>query len=192
MTSDSTLRVGDVEREQVATVLGEHLSAGRLAISEFESRLDTLYAARTRGELDAVLADLPTTPLFGPGPQPPRLGPRAGPWWTPWALTGVICLLVWLTVSLIQGHPLYFWPVWVIGPWGAVLLVRAATGGPRSRRSERRREDPVWLPPGCGWPMRFGCSSGPPTDTPDSKGSRHGEAHLDSVRLRRRGGRGRR
>ena len=24
---------------------------------------------------------------------------------------------------------LYFWPVWVIGPWGAVLLAQAITGG---------------------------------------------------------------
>jgi hypothetical protein len=135
MTSDSTIRVGDLEREQVASALGQHLSAGRLAISEFESRLDAVYTARTRGELDAVLADLPATPPSHPRPQPPRPGVPAGGRWMPWAVTGAICLAVWLTTSLIQGHPLYFWPLWVIGPWGGVLLVHAATGCRRPKRS---------------------------------------------------------
>ena len=41
---------------------------------------------------------------------------------------------------------LYFWPAWVAGPWGAVLVVRTAaglTGGeprPRAVEQERRRE----------------------------------------------------
>jgi hypothetical protein len=138
MTTDAALRVGDVERERVAAVLGQHLSAGRLAISEFESRLDAVYAARTRGELDAVLADLPTTPVAEPRPQPPWLGAAAATRWMPWALTGGICLLVWLTVSLLQGDLLYFWPLWVIGPWGVALLVHAATGGRRRVRPGAR------------------------------------------------------
>jgi Domain of unknown function (DUF1707) len=126
-TDRAGVRVGDLEREKVAAALGEHMAAGRLALIEFEGRLDTVYAARTRGELDAVLADLPTTSLPRPRPQPPWPGLPMGASWTPWALAGAICLLVWLTVSLIQGRPLYFWPLWVIGPWGAVLLAHTAT-----------------------------------------------------------------
>lgn len=39
---------------------------------------------------------------------------------------GVICLAVWFASALIRGHQDDFWPVWVIGPWGAVIAARAA------------------------------------------------------------------
>jgi hypothetical protein len=130
--ADSTLRTSDAEREHVVAALGLHLSVGRLTMSEFENRLDTAYAARTRRELDAVLADLPTTPPQ-PAPPPPRRNPLAGRRWAPWALTGAICLLIWVAASSAQGHPLYFWPFWVVGPWGAMLLTQAAIARTRSR-----------------------------------------------------------
>ena len=131
MSIDSSVRRGDAEREHVVAALGRHLSVGRLTMSEFESRLDTVYAARTRGELDAVLADLPTTAPPPPHPPPPRLVPSAGRPWTPWALAGGISLLIWVTTSFAQGHPLYFWPIWVIGPWGVVFLAQAVLAHPR-------------------------------------------------------------
>jgi hypothetical protein len=34
-----------------------------------------------------------------------------------------INLAIWLLVSVSNGNPVYFWPMWVAGPWGAVLLV---------------------------------------------------------------------
>ena len=102
MSLDSTLRVGDVDREHVVAVLGQHLGLGHLTVQELENRLDTAYAARTRGELDAVLAGLPAigSPRPLPSPPPPRSSPSAGtPWttwapWAPWVLTGAICLLI--------------------------------------------------------------------------------------------------
>jgi Domain of unknown function (DUF1707)/Cell wall-active antibiotics response 4TMS YvqF len=53
------LRVSDAERERAATALREHLAEGRLTLDELTERLDRIYAARTRGELDTVSADLP-------------------------------------------------------------------------------------------------------------------------------------
>ena len=147
MSLDSTLRIGDADRDRVVAVLGQHLALGHLTINELENRLDTAYAARTRGELDAVLAGLPAIGPPRPLPPPPRPSPSAGspgtreaPWaswapWAPWVLTGAICLLIWVTTSLAHGHPLNFWPIWVIGPWGAVLLAHAALA--RSRWSRR-------------------------------------------------------
>lgn len=120
------IRIGDAERERSAAALGRHTALGRLTITEFQDRLDVVYAARTSAELDGVLVDLPP-----PGPVPrPAVRPPT-PAWAPWALTGTVCLVVWLATSLAQGHPLGFWPFWVIGPWGAVLLARTA--------QERRR-----------------------------------------------------
>ena len=144
MSLDLTLRIGDADRDRVVAVLGQHLGLGHLTMQGLENRLDTAYAARTRGELDAVLAGLPAIgpprPLPSPSP-PPRSSPSAGtPWtrfapWAPWVLTGAICVLIWVTTSVAHGHPLYFWPFWVIGPWGAVLLAHAALA--RTRRSIR-------------------------------------------------------
>lgn len=53
------LRVSDAEREAVAQALGDHHATGRLDASEWTERLESAFAARTRGELDALLADLP-------------------------------------------------------------------------------------------------------------------------------------
>lgn len=43
----------------MATVLREHCAAGRLNFDELDSRIGAVYSANTRGELHAVLADLP-------------------------------------------------------------------------------------------------------------------------------------
>jgi hypothetical protein len=128
------IRIGDAEREQVAARLNEHVGAGRLDLAEYEERVDRVYAARTRADLEAVTADLPAPRAARPAPQlpfpvPPGM-PRlpAAAMWAPWALVGVITLVVWVATSLGAGHPLPFWPVWVIGPWGGVLLLGTLTG----------------------------------------------------------------
>lgn len=122
----STIRIGDAEREQSVVLLGGHTALGRLTLTEFESRVDVVYAARTQPELDAVLADLPVPePKLGWRPAAlPKQGSPA-PAWTPWAVTGAICVLIWIVTSFAHGEPLAFWPFWVIGPWGVVLLARA-------------------------------------------------------------------
>ena len=139
-TTVPALRIGDADREDVVTALGRHLSVGRLTLPEFESRLDTVYAATTRAELDTVLADLPAEARPSP-PRPPILFLREAwapwasrAWWMPWTLTGAVCLLIWVATSAAQGHPDYFWPIWVIGPWGAMLLAHTAIAGTRPRR----------------------------------------------------------
>jgi hypothetical protein len=56
---DSNLRAGDHDRDAVADILREQHLAGRLATDEFQERLDRCYAAKTYGELDELVADLP-------------------------------------------------------------------------------------------------------------------------------------
>jgi Mrp family chromosome partitioning ATPase len=53
------LRVSDAEREHVASLLHRALERGLLDLAEFSTRVDAAMAARTRGELNAVLVDLP-------------------------------------------------------------------------------------------------------------------------------------
>ncbi len=129
---DPDLRASDVERERAADELGEHLALGRISADELETRLDAVYAARTRGALDEVLRDLPV-PVHVPVHAASQPSPPSPCGWASWALTGVVCLLVWLCTSVAHGEAAGFWPVWVIGPWGLVVLARAL---PRARRGE--------------------------------------------------------
>ena len=55
------LRAADTDRAAVAAVLGQHMSAGRLTLEEYDERLTRAYAAKTFGELDQLTADLPST-----------------------------------------------------------------------------------------------------------------------------------
>ena len=53
------LRVSDDERRHVVALLERATGRGLIDIEEFTTRVDTALAARTRGELNAVLLDLP-------------------------------------------------------------------------------------------------------------------------------------
>jgi len=65
MRSDSRIRASDADRDRVASLLQEHHAAGRLTADEFAERIDAALRARTLGELDALLADLPHIDLRG-------------------------------------------------------------------------------------------------------------------------------
>ncbi len=53
------LRASDADRAATAELLQRHYAAGRLEAHEFEERVGRCYAARTMGELDDLVADLP-------------------------------------------------------------------------------------------------------------------------------------
>ncbi|RMI33968.1 DUF1707 SHOCT-like domain-containing protein [Nocardia stercoris] len=84
--ADRDLRVSDAEREHVGELLQKAVGLGMLSLGEFTERMDTALAAKTRGELNAVLVDLPGIRLTGqqaPQPQYPPTGPQY-PWPGPW------------------------------------------------------------------------------------------------------------
>lgn len=162
------LRASDADRSAVAEVLGSHMSAGRLTVAEYDERLARTYASRTYGELAELTADLPTEPA-GPrtSPAPADSGAHAaprpaawagGPWahgwgarcrpgggslravWGSWLSTALIVLTIWAATSLASGGWIYPWPIWVIGPWGAVLLAQTLTGSHRGAGDDRQPE----------------------------------------------------
>ena len=53
------MRVGDRDREQVATALRRHFVQGRLSTDELEERIGATVHARTRRDLAAAMAGLP-------------------------------------------------------------------------------------------------------------------------------------
>jgi hypothetical protein len=63
-------RAADADRDQTVTLLREHVVVGRLTLDEFSERVGGALAARTRGELDALVADLPARPQ--PEPEATR------------------------------------------------------------------------------------------------------------------------
>jgi hypothetical protein len=53
------MRVSNDDRERVARVLHDSMAEGRLTVGELEERLDKVYAAKTFGDLEPLLRDLP-------------------------------------------------------------------------------------------------------------------------------------
>ncbi|MEC3914354.1 DUF1707 SHOCT-like domain-containing protein [Nocardia sp. CDC160] len=72
---DRDLRVSDVEREHVGRLLQRAVGLGMLSLGEFTERMDTALAAKTRGELNTVLVDLPGIRLVGQPTQAPAPAP---------------------------------------------------------------------------------------------------------------------
>jgi DUF1707 SHOCT-like domain len=69
----SQIRLSDAERDEAARLLGEHYAAGRLTREEHDERTTAAFAARARGELPPLFADLP-----GGSPwNQPAAAPRA-------------------------------------------------------------------------------------------------------------------
>jgi len=68
------LRASDADRDRTADLLRDALGEGRLTAEEHAERVGAVYAARTVGELEAVVADLPRPPAA------PRHEPAARPY----------------------------------------------------------------------------------------------------------------
>lgn len=132
------------ELESAAERALERLTAavgrGELGLDEFDRRSGVVASATSTGEVRAALAGLDPVQaapaLVGPalvsssgraiaarrrGPSPER---RA------WAVVAAVNLAVWLLLALTVG-PVYFWPFWVIVPWGLVLLSRRIAASSR-------------------------------------------------------------
>jgi Domain of unknown function (DUF1707) len=164
MAADPNIRASDEDRDKTASLLREHHAVGRLTAEEFNERLDSAYAAKTVGELDALLADLPGIDLYrlpdanlqrgrhvpGHSSALAAMAEAAGEldrahirmstaWqaaWGSWFTTSLILFVVWAISGF--GYP---WPLWVAGPWGAILLGRWITGHHPSGRPPRRRPE---------------------------------------------------
>jgi hypothetical protein len=149
------MRAADSDRQRVAEALQTALNEGRLTLDEYDERLRDAYAARTYGELDRLLDDIPGTrptehsqviPATKVS-QPTMTSTRPWAVWGSWVGVAVLTVGIWAVASIASGEFLYFWPIWVIGPWGAVLLFRTISwpthgvphGRARGHRDRRRR-----------------------------------------------------
>ena len=74
-TAGADVRASDADRDRVSDILRDALAEGRLDAHEHSERLDAVYAAKTMGELEPLVRDLPTPS----GPSADRSGPHAEP-----------------------------------------------------------------------------------------------------------------
>lgn len=98
MARRATLRAADADREHVAERLRRAAGEGRILAEELEERLEAVFAARTYGELDAVVADLP-----GSTPARPRERSRSLALPHPALIVALVFLLPVLLALLIAA-----------------------------------------------------------------------------------------
>ncbi|MGC4887787.1 DUF1707 SHOCT-like domain-containing protein [Micromonospora sp. DT227] len=158
------MRAADRDREAVAERLRVALEEGRLGLHEYDERLARTYGARTYGELDEVVADLPgpapaersalapaaptpppapvapSTPVAG-DPETPETRSRLLGLWLPWLRVAAILVPIWLIGAVASGHAAGVWPLWVLGPWGGLVLMQSVglIGADHGRKRRDRR-----------------------------------------------------
>jgi hypothetical protein len=149
------MRAGDGDRQTVADQLKAALDEGRLDLSEYDERLQKTYGAKTYGDLQGLLDDLPGTvpPAHSQvqsyqaaaAPHAPADAPqdRSGArqmatWVGPYAGLIVVCTIIWAITSASAGHLTYYWPVWMLIPLVFGVLGQMG-GGSRGRSRDARR-----------------------------------------------------
>ena len=65
--SNDAILASDAERHQAVALLSDACGEGRLTLEELSDRTRAVFAARTRGDLASITADLPKTALASPG-----------------------------------------------------------------------------------------------------------------------------
>lgn len=147
----ATLRASDADRDLVARVLATAYADGRLDREEHDQRAETVTAARTLGEIPALMSDLipETTPSKALDPlavaSPAQLREQATEAWLERrrsAFLGFVgpTLICWAVYLAVNGFSLtgFPWPLIVMAAT-AVNLLRTALSGQEIRREELRR-----------------------------------------------------
>lgn len=129
-------RVGDAERSRTVEVLKEAHVAGYLTLADIDERLSAALAARTRDDLERLLADLPPEwrsrqyPRQDPQPPVPR-GRAVAP-----VLLRLLPLVVLVAVVVLAVTRGFFFPWLLLWVW-FVFGRRHRHGGWNGRDSNR-------------------------------------------------------
>jgi Flp pilus assembly protein TadB len=128
MARRAVLRASDAERDEVAERLRQAAIDGRLLAEELEDRLAAALTARTHGELDALVADLPQ-------PRSRRRGgipvPRTGPEIALAIVLAVLAVIVLMGLALLMAGVFFLWGFWIV--FGFMFFGRGHRGAWRQR-----------------------------------------------------------
>ena len=123
---DRSIRASDADRERVARILRDHAVVGRLTTEDLDERTGRAFGARTLGELDALLSDLPRERRHYPAPARTVLMLLAEG--VLWVLVGVVIV----TIAIL----------WALAWTGARLAAAVAARALDSRRAPALRAGP--------------------------------------------------
>jgi Domain of unknown function (DUF1707) len=154
MDNRQTMRASDHDRQEVVDLLRRAVGDGRLQMDEYVGRMELAYQAVTYGDLVPLHADLPAAGAAAsataskvapaaPASRPGLIAAFAGlpavlkVLWTIWLIAVSVNVVVWALVSATTVHLMYPWPLWVAGPYGAVLFALSLSFA-ASRRSRDR------------------------------------------------------
>jgi len=149
---DPRIRASDADRDRAAALLREHHAAGRLDAEEFHDRMNKALDAKTLGEIDELMADLPAIDLYqlpdaslrraAPYPHQSLLPRDSGGSQHPvrfapgtvalgaWAVVTSALVAIWAVMAVVGSGPWFPWWALIVLPWiGAVIW-----------RTQRRRE----------------------------------------------------
>jgi Domain of unknown function (DUF1707) len=142
---DPRIRASDADRDRTTALLREHHAAGRLTAEEFTERMDAALNARTMGELEELMADLPVIDLYrlpdeslrrpaelphaslvprNTGSDPARFPPgtvAVGAW----AVVGGVLIAIWAVAAVIGVGTWFPWWLLVVIPWTWIMIRRA-------------------------------------------------------------------
>jgi hypothetical protein len=135
------LRISDQNRESALTALGEHMTAGRIDIDEYGERSARITAAKTRGELVELFADLPAphprydeTPqaVAAPAPakpaEPAPRKPASPEHWSPvQRLLAALAPLTMIAAIALIATGTMAWPI-IFVPIGLMVLGKSLWG----------------------------------------------------------------
>ena len=152
MPGDPRIRASDADRDRVAALLREHHAAGLLTAEEFHERMERALDAKTLGELDELLADLPAIDLYQlPDASLRRVPPHLGQSLLPadrrgsgeparfapgtvamgaWAVVTSALIAIWAVAAVVGGGTWFPWWALIAIPWIWAVV----------RRSQHRRE----------------------------------------------------
>ncbi len=126
------MRASDADRDRVVDMLRDHAAAGRLSADELEERIEVALAARTAGELDALLTDLPGSADRRRTEHRHDLARRAfAEHLRVYLMVMVLLVAIWALTGM--G---YFWPVWPALGWGIGIACHGMST-PRRRTHPR-------------------------------------------------------
>jgi hypothetical protein len=119
--SAGPVRIGDVERDQAVSLLGDHFAAGRLNREELDERIDQAIQAKFSTDLRPLFADLPRT-AEPPAGRPALQFRAAPPAYALLFLLAPLLLIGILVTAIAVGAPwapwMIFWLFMFSGFWG--------------------------------------------------------------------------
>jgi Domain of unknown function (DUF1707)/2TM domain len=129
--TDPTMRAADADRERVIEALRAHAGTGRIGFDELGVRIEAASGARTLGDLQALLADLPRIVLESDrraATARARLELREHV--RAYVAVNVLLIAIWAFTG--AGAPWFIWPL--LG-WGIAVVAQALSvhGAARAR-----------------------------------------------------------